>query len=46
MKKQIAKVLEKASIDMLEKKASHVFFGEREIPKVILDEITKRKSQK
>ncbi len=46
MRRQMINFMEKASVNMVKKKASHVIFGEKEIPKVILDEIkenTKRK---
>lgn len=45
MKEKIVNFLEKASINVVEKKASYVFFGEKEIPKVILDEIKSKKQK-
>ena len=43
MKQEIVKLLEKAAVNTVEKKTSHVFFGEKEIPQIILDEIKKKK---
>lgn len=45
MKEVITKLLEKASVNSVEKKASHIIFGEREIPKAILDEIKSKKNK-
>lgn len=43
MKKEVAQLLEKASVNMVETKASHLLWGEKEIPKAILDEIKAKK---
>lgn len=45
MKEKLVRFLEKASVDVIEKKASYFFWGEREIPKAILDEIKKKKQK-
>ena len=43
MKEKIVRFMEKASVDTVEKVLSYGLWGEREIPKVILDEIKGRK---
>lgn len=43
MKKQVTQCLEKASVNLVSKKGSFYFWGEREIPQVILDEIKAKK---
>jgi len=45
MKEKMRKLLERASVDSVEKRASNYFWGEKEIPKVILDEIESRKKK-
>ena len=45
MKDKLVRLMEKAAMDTLEKFPSYSFWGEKEIPKAILDEIKAKKNK-
>lgn len=45
MKDKLIRFMKKAAVDSVELSASYFFWGEKEIPKAILDEIKAKKSK-